>query len=95
MTDKAQANFLLSPSEKALFVSLARYHEITMSDLLRDWIYEEATEILTPMVDEAVKLGIAEETKETMLDQLRKQEIQVHLESMDAGHILVGVLEAS
>lgn len=86
--EKAQVCFLLSRNEKALFDSLANYYEITKTELLRRWIFAEGRDILQPAVDEAIRLGIAENDNRTPnITVIRKREVQQHMENAGVSKI--------
>lgn len=93
MTDKVQINFLLTPAEKGLLDSVAHHFEMTRTGLLRRWIYDEATAILEPLVQQALDFDIAEDDGGSLAVQLRKPEVQQFAELTGIGNILVGMLQ--
>lgn len=92
--DGKQVSFMLTKGEKELFDAVSRYYETSKTELLRQWIYNQGTEILEPMVDEAIRMGVDEDERNPLITKLRREEIQVHVEGMEAGDVLVGILDA-
>jgi len=94
-TDKVQIGAFLSPMENDIFNSLSNYYEMTKTELLKRWIYAEAISILTPEVDEAIRLGIAEsDNRNPKIAQIRKLEIQQYMETVGKGRLVVSMLPA-
>ena len=90
----AQVSFMLTESDKGVFDAIARYYGITKTELLKRWIYAEGRDILTPLVNEAIRLGIGEEDQlDPVVSNIRKMEVQQFMETAEVGGIMVGFLD--